>query len=389
MNNPNVPPPPPTCAEFPDQPSCQPPPLPPEAFQEKCVDCHAPGGPGQPGGIADNHSWLFVSCTGCHGGDPQGITQETAHVPIPAAMANPQWPGRSNVQYYYNYLTTHGLERFGEAGLKYLQFVNPGDLRIADKTCGQNASCHADKVAAFKGSVIATSPGLLDASLFRAGVKRKINTGANDRAARDSTTGITFGLDQIADAMFIEHRELTGGNNVERLTYYTIAGSKDQNRDEVGTYTEEDVLAEMALKQCGDCHAVGKGRNDRYADFRSGGCASCHMPYALNGQSSEQDPTIDRQEPFYPFAWANIAGFNSQNFNQYNDPIFLNNFKPEKAHPIRHQMTKTVADKQCKPCHSGSNRTVDQYEGRQWDPNRVYFTGVNNGFINVNQVQFG
>jgi hypothetical protein len=52
-------------------------------------------------------------------------------------------------------------------------------------------------------------------------------------------------------------------------------------------------------------------------------------------------------------------------------------------------LTKTVSDKQCKPCHSGSNRTVDQYEGRQWDPNRVYFTGVNNGFINANQVQFG
>jgi hypothetical protein len=112
------------------------------------------------------------------------------------------------------------------------------------------------------------------------------------------------------------------------------------------------------------------------------------MPYALNGQSSSQDPTVDRQEPLYPNAWANIAGFNSQNFNQYNDPIFLANWKPEKAHPIRHQMTKTVADKQCKPCHSGSNRTVDQYEGRQWDPNRVYVTGVNNGTVNANQVKY-
>jgi hypothetical protein len=112
------------------------------------------------------------------------------------------------------------------------------------------------------------------------------------------------------------------------------------------------------------------------------------MPYAQNGQSSSLDPTVDRQEPFYPAAWANIAGFNSQNFNQYYDPIFLANFKPEKSHPIRHQMTKTVSDKQCKPCHSGSNRTVDQYSGLQWDPNRVYFTALNNGAINANQVKF-
>jgi hypothetical protein len=386
---PDQPPPPPTCEEFPDQENCnQPPVLPPQAFEESCVQCHAPGGRGQ-AGIEDPHPWLFVKCTDCHGGDGTAVTQEAAHVPIPAAMANPQWPGRSNIQYYYNYLTTHGLENFGPEGLAFLKFVNPGDLRIAEQTCGKNSGCHADKVAAFQGSVILTSPGLLDASLYRAGVKRSINTGAGDRAARDATTGVTLGLDQIADAMFETHRGTTGGNNVQRLTYFTIGGSKTQNRDEIGTYTEEDVLKEIVLKQCGDCHAGGKGRNDRFADFRTGGCGSCHMPYALNGQSASQDPTIDRQEPVYPAAWANIAGFNSQNFNQYNDPVFIANFKPERPHPLRHQMTKTVSDKQCKPCHSGSNRTVDQYEGRQWDPNRVYVEGLNNATINANQVKFG
>jgi hypothetical protein len=384
---PTQPPAPPTCEEFPDQPSCQPPPLPPQAQEEACVTCHAPGGRGVQG-LTDPHPWQYVKCTDCHGGNAMGTTQETAHVAIPAAMVNPQWPGRPNVTYYYNYLTTHGLENFGPEGLAFLRFINPGDLRIVDQTCGSAAACHADKAASFKGSVILTEPGLLDSSIYRAGVKRAINTGSGDRRARDFTTGVTLGLDQIADAMFNEHQAITNGNNVAKIYYYTIAGSKVENRDEVGTYTEEDVLKEVVLKQCGDCHAGGKGRNDRFADFRSGGCASCHMPYALNGQSADPDPTIDRQEPLYPNAWANIAGFNSQNFNQYNDPIFLANFKPEKAHPIRHQLTKTVSDKQCKPCHSGSNRTVDQYEGRQWDPNRVYFNALNNGAINANQVKF-
>jgi hypothetical protein len=375
------------CEEFPDALECNPPQLPPQAQDEKCASCHAPGMRNN-NGIEDPHPWLYVKCTDCHGGDAQGTTQETAHVQPPPAMRNPQFPGRPNVTYYYNYLTTHGLEDFGEDGLKYLKFLNPGDLRIVDSTCGKEQACHADKAAAFKGSVILTSPGLLDASIYRAGVKRAYNTGSGDRRARDFTTGVTLGLDQIADEMFTEHRALTNSNNVSKIVYYTIAGLKTQNRDETGTYTEEDLLKEVVLKQCGDCHAGGKGRNDRYADFRSGGCASCHMPYALNGQSASQDPTVNRQEPWYPFAWANIAGFNSQNFNQFNDPIFLANFQPEKSHPIRHQMTKTVSDKQCKPCHSGSNRTVDQYEGRQWDPNRVYFTALNNGAINANQVKF-
>jgi hypothetical protein len=349
--------------------------------------CHAPGGRGM-AGIEDPHPWQYVKCTECHGGNAMGTTQETAHVQPPAPMRNPQWPGRPNINYYYNYLTTHGLEQFGPEGLAFLKFINPGDLRIADTTCGQQQACHADKVAAFKGSVILTEPGLLDASIYRAGVRRAVNTGSGEAAARDFTTGVTLGLDTLADALFEQHRGVTGGNNVQRIVYYTIAGNKNQNREEAGTYTEEDILKEVVLKQCGDCHAGGKGRNDRYADFRSGGCAACHMPYALNGQSSSQDPTVDRQEPFYPAAWANIAGFNSQNFNQYNDPIFIANFKPEKAHPLRHQLTKTVADKQCKPCHSGSNRTVDQYEGLQWDVNRVYATGVANGAINANQVKY-
>jgi hypothetical protein len=384
---PEQPPPPPTCAEFPDQPDCAPPELPPQAFEESCVQCHAPGGRGQ-AGIEDPHPWLYVKCTDCHGGDGTAVTQEAAHAPIPGPMANANWPGRPNVQYYYNYLTTHGLEQFGPEGLAFLKFINPSDLRIADQTCGKSSGCHADKVASFKGSVILTEPGLLDASLYRAGVKRSLNTGPGDRRARDFTTGVTLGLDQMADELFAQHQAETGGNNVEKIVYYTIAGLKSQNRDETGTYTEEDILKEVVLKQCGDCHAGGKGRNDRFADFRSGGCASCHMPYALNGQSASADPTVDRQEPFYPAAWANIAGFNSQNFNQFNDPIFLANFKPEKAHPIRHQMTKTVSDKQCQPCHSGSNRTQDQYAGRQWDPNRIYFTALNNGAINANQVKF-
>ncbi len=379
-------PPPVLCTEFPDDPNCLGggPQLPPQAAEESCVSCHAPGN----NGIEDPHPWLYVKCTDCHGGDPTKTTQVESHAAIPAAMANPKFPGRANVQYYYNYITTHGLESFGEEGIKFLRFLNPSDLRIADQTCGKSSGCHAKTTASFKGSVILTEPGLLDSSLYRSGVKRSINTGSSERAARDTTTGVTLGLDQIADALFEEHKGLTNSNNVAKIVYFTVAGLKSQNRDETGTYTEEDLLKEVMLKQCGDCHAGGKGRNDRYADFRSGGCAACHMPYALSGQSASNDPTVDRQEPIYPAAWANIAGFNVNNFNQFNDPVFLANFRPEKSHPIRHQLTKTVSDKQCKPCHSGSNRTVDQYEGRQWDPNRVYVTALNNGAINANQVKF-
>jgi hypothetical protein len=177
--------------------------LPPQAAEEMCVNCHAPAGRGNQG-IEDPHPWLYVKCTTCHGGNAMGLTQTDAHVAPPPEMQDPQWPGRSNIQYYYNYLTTHGLENM-TGGLEFLKFINPGDLRIADQTCGSQQACHADKVASFKGSVILTEPGLMDASIYRAGVKRAYPTGTSDRAARDFTTGVTMGLDEIADSMFDAH----------------------------------------------------------------------------------------------------------------------------------------------------------------------------------------
>ena len=40
---------------------------------------------------------------------------------------------------------------------EYIQFVNPGDLRVAEQTCG-SAGCHAKEVLAVRTSMMTTAP---------------------------------------------------------------------------------------------------------------------------------------------------------------------------------------------------------------------------------------
>ena len=92
-----------------------------------CIDCHE--------NSHDPHGSEFVrlGCTDCHGGDPTpGLTMRQAHVVPrnPVFFESSANPSDSTV------LLNHESPEF-------IQFVNPGDLRVAKKTCGD---CHAQEV---------------------------------------------------------------------------------------------------------------------------------------------------------------------------------------------------------------------------------------------------
>ncbi len=90
-----------------------------------CLECHK--------GIEDPSMHaspnVVLGCTDCHGGNPTpGLTQRKAHVQplqsgILAKLGESQRCGRV------------AQSRIAE----FIQFVNPGDLRVADKACGL---CH-------------------------------------------------------------------------------------------------------------------------------------------------------------------------------------------------------------------------------------------------------
>jgi hypothetical protein len=364
------------CEEYPDlraqngngRTLCVEDPAPPA---ESCVNgCH--------NGIEDPHPWFGgpdLTCTGCHGGNPEATTRETAHTPIPAVWqeGSPQW-GRPSLRYYWNYNTLWGVENF-QGGLEWLRFRNPGDLRIADQSCGKAAGCHQARVENTRRGVMATEVGLTGTAMARDAAPRSVLRGPGGVYKYDATEGMTLGWGEM-QALVYEPSQVGSVQKINKHTYL--------NRENNGAYNQLDILKESYDKQCGDCHLGNAGANNRYADFRSSGCTSCHMPYSLDGRSRSADQMIRDDEPTYPAAWNQISNFNA------NDLINANGayLGPERSHPTYHRLTRQIVSQRCGSCHVGSNRTDWQFRGYRFDPNRDAVTALNNARLNANQIQF-
>ena len=115
---------------------------------------------------------VMLGCTDCHGGNAMpGLTQRKAHV----EPRNPVfWQSSANPN-DSNALLNHESAEF-------IQFVNPGDLRVADKACGL---CHGDVVRNVGHSMMRHGAMLWGAALY--------NNGAYP--AKNYRFGQAYGLD--------------------------------------------------------------------------------------------------------------------------------------------------------------------------------------------------
>ncbi len=348
----------------------------PAPVAESCVtNCH--------NGIEDPHPWFGgpqLTCTGCHGGTADATTRETAHVAIPQ-----QWQvgsaqfGRPNLRYYWDYNTLYGVERF-PGGLEWLRFRQPSDLRVADQSCGKAAGCHQDRVENVKRSVMATEVGLVGVSQSRSGLRRSIVRQLGVAEYKyDTVEGMTLGGDTLTSLAYVQ-----GGDN-PMGSMPSITRFKVDNREGFGVALQQrDLLKEIYDKQCGDCHLGNNGQNNRYADFRSSGCAGCHIPYDLDGRSSSSDQQISKTEPTYPAAYAQISNYDANDLQNLNGAWL----GPERAHPRVHRISKQMTSQKCGTCHVGSNRTDWQFRGFQIDPNQTAQAALDNNELDADQVRF-
>ena len=107
-----------------------------------CMKCHNGsnqvdyGGPG----IENPHPFpgaANIGCVTCHGGNGNGEDKDTSHVPPPPEIGDRDFQD-NNTQAYFNRLTLTGIDKVDDytvngvtyTGIDYLQFVNPGDLRV-------------------------------------------------------------------------------------------------------------------------------------------------------------------------------------------------------------------------------------------------------------------
>ncbi|HEX8920964.1 MAG TPA: hypothetical protein VF766_05780, partial [Pyrinomonadaceae bacterium] len=136
----------------------------PAPFQEGCIACHGqiePMHETKTGKLEDGLDGQKLSCAFCHGGNPSEKTnKELAHV-------QPRFPDewkRNGQRTASNPERTNAL--LAKESREFVRFINPGDLRVAEQTCG---SCHQSETSNVSNSMMRHGAMLWGAALYNNG----------------------------------------------------------------------------------------------------------------------------------------------------------------------------------------------------------------------------
>ncbi len=344
-----------------------------------CEGCHA--------GIEPMHENVSLGCVECHGGDGTQKEKERAHV-LPRNRK--LWKTAANPSSTYGAINLESPE--------FIRFMNPSDLRVADKVCGD---CHGDIVDAVRRSIMATNPMVFHAGLYNNGHEPSkipmygeafapVTKGGQTSYApakirslgqltdKDRANGVLpelgplphFEITVPTDPFRIEERGNVGASERASGTEFKISG----------------VYLTLLKTRLNDPGLWLLGPNDVGGDFRQSGCAACHVPYAN-----------DREEANAAY----LAPFGNKGFSFSGDQAIPKN---EPGHPIKHQFTRRIPSSQCMSCHHHQgNGALTMYQGYLWwdqesdydrvvklgmgypwwDPDRPYL-GVDPPYKNVN-----
>lgn len=282
--------------------------------RSNCEVCHQPlNAEGVAHGLENAHAAYDVSCTACHGG--------TARI-CDGKLSNNQDGLECNGEWVYDKERAHVRPPDDVSFLKnlsateldlvdplYLRFINPGDLRVVDSTCGK---CHQSTVDRVRNSAMAHTAGEVSVARYRAGMQDDAHAvfaavSASDPNHEEGGACAEPSLVQM---------------NPEPMS--TILGS------EAGALSVGNAQDQYIAKSCMRCHLQDFGENRFRGDYRSSGCTACHMPYAEDGRSQSADPRIN---------------------------------KDSVPHPEKHTLTAAPSTGQCTTCHYRGARIGISYQG--------------------------
>lgn len=328
-----------------------------------CVKCHA--------GVESIHQSPAVKlgCVDCHLGDPQGKTREEAHV---KPRFPERWPTSANPERTYTLLN--------EENPDFIQFINPGDLRVAQQACG---SCHAEEVlrvqksmmtttallwggAAYNNGILSTKNYILGESYSREGTPQMINTVPPPTADEMLKKGVLKFLAPLPRWEITQpgdnFRSFERGGRVPRINPSDIGipsfleepGRPDNKLSDRGLGTQlliSSPVLNLQKTRLNDPHLSFLGTNDHPGDYRSSGCTACHVVYA-------NDRSITHAGPY--------AKFGNRGYSFTADEKISTR---ESGHPIKHQFTRVIPTSQCMTCHMHQpNGFINTYLGFQmWD----------------------
>ena len=179
-----------------------------------CMGCHPGVGDPHPGNIE-------MGCVVCHGGDGRATEKDKAH---PTPRHPERWRTPANPERSYALLN--------DENPSWIRFVNPGDLRVANETCG---SCHEREVlnvhkslmttaghflgsAAYCNGIVPTKRTIFGESYSREGVPQRVNNLLPDGESWRAPTDAEVDKHSYATvALPLPHWEVTQPGNVYRV----------------------------------------------------------------------------------------------------------------------------------------------------------------------------
>jgi len=333
-----------------------------------------------------------LGCTDCHGGDAKvfkpGSADSIAQAPYLDAMEQahvlPQYPDAWHYPSSANPEQTYTL--LNKESPEFTRFINPSDYRIAREACG---ACHLPIIEAAERSLMATSAMLWGGASYNNGIlpyKRYILGEAYTREGEPASivgpikptpemTEQASILPQLyplpawetinpGDIFRVFER---GGRNISNLFPETglpnalgqLQRIEEPGRPDIrqsnrgpGTGARISVpVINITKTRLNDPHTWFLGTNDQPGDYRSSGCASCHVVYA-----NDRDPA--HSGPY--------AQFGHTGESQTSDPTIP---KGRSGHPLKHEFTRAIPTSQCMVCHMHQpNMFVNSYLGyTMWD----------------------
>jgi hypothetical protein len=342
-----------------------------------CLSCHSPlETPSMhPTGT------VRLGCTDCHGGNSEArIAAETssnsAQYREAKNQAHPQSAIRDTLESSAN--PERSYTRWLHEDSDYIRFVNPGDLRVAEKACGQ-PGCHLSEVRKVETSMMTHGAMLWGAGLYNNGAvpfktprfgesygpdgqPRRLITFPAPTKDEIEKKGVLPYLDPL------ERWEISQPGNVLRV--FERGGRKrgelgNPDLDEApgkpenklsergfGTSLRTDpVFLGLQKTRLLDPLLSMPGTNDQPGDYRGSGCTACHVIYA-NDRDSEHS--------------GHYASFGNTGRTTSSDPTIPKN---ESGHPLRHEFTRAIPSSQCITCHihPGTNMVATYYGMTWWD----------------------
>ena len=342
-----------------------------------CIACHT----ATDSATMHNTGTVRLGCTDCHGGNAE--IRLTADAPKDSpqydqakGQAHPQPRNAGNSRSSAN--PTRAYTQWLNEDWNYIRFVNPGDLRVAAKTCG-TSGCHTAEVRKVQTSMMTHGAMLWSAALYNNGAFPLKTAHFGESYGPDGTPQrlLTFppptpeeiskkGVLPFLDPL--QRWEISQPGNVLRVFE---RGSR--KKPEVGnpSLEEEPGKPEIKLSERGfgtelrtDPVFLGlqktrlfdpllsfPGTNDQAGDYRASGCSACHVVYAND------------RSPEHSGAYA-MAGNMGQTITS--DPTIPRN---QSGHPIRHQFTRSIPSSQCMVCHMhpGTNMVATYFGYTWWD----------------------